>query len=125
MFVFSSKCGVGMTDEEGGTERGVLDASPELVVLEWVKTFASEMLGRGEESGKKDSDAASERDEGSPENTPDSAPIDHEELMSIFMSVASLTSANLLQHVLRTSMCLIESRKGVHQESCKWHLKTR
>ena len=85
---------------------------PESIVLERVKTFANEMLGRDEENSRKDSDTDSERQDEQQENVTDPTPMDHEEPMRIFNSVATSTSSDFLQNVLRTSMCPEKADKG-------------
>ena len=77
-FVFGDKCGVGPTDEDKDTGIVVQDSPPESIVLERVKTFANEMLGRDEESDGKDSDTDSEGQDEQPENVTDPTPTDHE-----------------------------------------------
>ena len=62
---------------------------PELIVLERIKTFANEMLGRDSESNKENSDTESEQQEKLPENVPDPDPADHKELMRSFKVVAT------------------------------------
>ena len=85
-------------------------------MLERVKPFANEMLGRDEESDGKNSDTDSESQEKQTENVTGPAFTDYEELMRNIKSVATSTCADLLQTVLRTSMCLSrENRQGKHQ----------
>ena len=111
-FVFRGKCGVGETGKNEDTGSVVQDSPPESIVLERVKRFANEMLGRDEESNEENSDTDSERQEELPENVPDPAPTDHEELTRNVKGVAISSTAELLQHVLRTSMCLERADKG-------------
>ena len=47
--VFRGTCGGGPTDEDNETGTVVQDSPPESIVLERVKTFADEMLGRDKE----------------------------------------------------------------------------
>ena len=89
----------------------VQDSPPESIVLESVEK-SNEILGRDEEIDGKNSDTDSERPEEQPENVTDPAPTDNEELMQNCKSLAASTSADLLQNVLRTSMCLEEAEKG-------------
>ena len=89
-FVFRGKCGVvGETGKNEDTGRVVQASPPELIVLERIKTFANEMLGRDSESNKENSDTESEQQEKLPENVPDPDPADHEELMRSFKVVAT------------------------------------
>ena len=66
-------------------------------------------------AARKNSDTDDEREEEPPENMQDPAPTDHKELARNFKSVATLTSADLLQNAFRTSMCLERGDKGCHQ----------
>ena len=111
-FVFRGDCEVGPTDEN--KDRGVVvqESFPESIVLERVKTFAKEMLGHDEESDKINSHTDSERQEEQPENGPYPAPKNHEELIKKFKSVTVSISADLLQNVLKASMCLEKANKG-------------
>ena len=81
-------------------------------MLERVKTFANEMLGRDEESDAMNSHTDSERQKEQPDNGPNPALTKHEELMKNLKSVAFSTSADFLQNILRTSMCLEKADKG-------------
>ena len=47
----------------------------------------------------------------------DPTPMDHEEPMRIFNSVATSTSSDFLQNVLRTSMCPEKADKGNMKEA--------
>ena len=109
--VFRGTCGGGPTDEDNETGTVVQDSPPESIVLESVEK-SNEILGRDEEIDGKNSDTDSERPEEQPENVTDPAPTDNEELMQNCKSLAASTSADLLQNVLRTSMCLEEAEKG-------------
>ena len=77
-----------------------------------MKIFANEMLGQDEESSRKDSDMDSEKQDEQQVNVTVPTSDDHEELMRNFKSVANSTSSDLLQNVLRTSMCLEKADKG-------------
>ena len=75
------KSGIGPTGEDEDTGIVVQESPPESIVLERVKTFGNEMLGRDEEIGGKDSDTDSEGQDGQPENVTDPTPTDYKELM--------------------------------------------
>ena len=111
-FVFRGKCGIGPTGEDEDTGVVVQKSPPESIVLERVKIFANEMLGQDEESSRKDSDMDSEKQDEQQVNVTVPTSDDHEELMRNFKSVANSTSSDLLQNVLRTSMCLEKADKG-------------
>ena len=106
------KCGIDPTDKDEDTGFVVKESPPESIMLERVKIFLNEMLGQDEESDGKDSDTDSEGQDEQPENVTDPTPMDHEEPMRIFNSVATSTSSDFLQNVLRTSICPEKADKG-------------
>ena len=113
--MFKGKSGTGATGADDDMGSGLPDASPESIVLERVKTFAKDMLKSDEvkdDSAEGEDDSAAEKKEVQVEVVKDSDPSDHEDLMSKFKSVASLTSVNLLHNVLSTSMSLEKADKG-------------
>ena len=98
-FMFRGKCRIGPTGEDEDTGVVVQTSPPESIVLEGVKTFANEMLGRDEENSRKNSDTDSERQGEQQANVTDPTSTDHKELMRNFKSVANSTSSELLQNV--------------------------